>query len=116
MFKAPSHSYFVALVVGGIRAEARAASITEACRYAHKVLSENRKANATITNNGKHLVDSMVHHRRKDGRGAHRSKISEPGIGTIELTMDAPPKGWSLKDGPKTNTLWQSIPAGRRWK
>lgn len=115
MFKTPSHSYYVALTVRGIRVEARAASISEACRYASTVLEQHRKATPEIEAIGERLVRQMVHMRRTDQRGAHRTKVSETGA-SIELTMDSMPKGWSLKAGPKDRTNWDAIPAGSRWK
>lgn len=118
MYKTPVHSYYVALTVRGIRAEARAASISEACRYALQVLLGNRKSTPDVEAAGERMVRAMIHMRRTNQRGASRTKISETAA-SIELTMDGPPKGWALKTGPKEHTNWDSVRANfgvQRWK
>ena len=118
MFKTPSHSYYVVLTVRGIRNEGRAASISEACRCATTVLSQHRKVTPDILSIADRLVRDMIHMRRTNQRGALRTKIAETAA-SIELTMDAAPKGWALKGGPKEHTNWDSVRRNfgvARWK
>lgn len=120
MFKTPSHSYYVALTVRGIRGEARAASITVACDYAVRDLLGNRKADENIAAAADRMVRQMVHLRRTTNRGALRTKITERGA-SIEITMDSRPKNWAEKTGPANfeRTNWDSVRANGgvvRWK
>lgn len=114
-FDTPAHTYFVALTVSGIRVEARAASISEACRYASTVLAGNRKATPAVQETADKMIRAMIYQRRSLERGALRTKISETGA-SIELTMDGPPKGWALKAGPRERTNFDAVPTAQRWK
>ena len=120
MLTIPKHSYYLSLMVRGIRAEARAASITVACRYATQILLANRKASPEVAAIADHMTRSMIYLRRTTERGALRTKISERGA-TIEVTMDSRPANWAIKTGPANfeRTNWDSVRANggvARWK
>jgi hypothetical protein len=112
-----AHTYYVTIITEGRRAEARAASLRAACDYAVRVLGESRGADSETLTKGRRLINYLLAARRGEARGDLRTRIAAPDIGTIEVSMDSAPSGWTGKAGPKgVRTLFQSIPAGNRWK
>lgn len=115
----PIHIYNVSVQVGGIKADARAASLIEALRYAMTVHASNRKATPAHNEALRAMANKAVAICR-ESRDFVKRQVSNGSGGWITIGRDciAQPN-FAIKAGPRSSTNWDAVRNNfgvERWK